>query len=446
MGKKYKVMLLSITVLLVATILLGTSYSIWTTTNKQTGTNVINVGCFKITFTDTGLSENGVAGGNINLQKAYPISESDGSSLTPYIFNIKNECSIAANYSVNLETLGESNFNLDYLRIKFNDINSATNNSVIYSSITSDANPSISGSIASKNLASGYLNDGEDVTYSLRAWIDSNATTTTENVMGKVWKGKIIVNSEASPSQVSDASNYTADTPSSFKDFITPLLDESLRYKGSNANNYVKFNDELWRVIGVVDNKVKLVSVNSLSGYTADLSTLTFTKEEMQTSIDPTTNEEVQTPVSVTYFDKLSAAAQSMVEVNSTWYNGTINDLNQNANQVLVAEKLSSVTGNVGTISLSDYMFAPSDTSCVDKTVTNFNDSVNYSNCYKMNYLNRNTNMWTLTGLYAVNNNTIELGTSEDTRVIYPSVYLKDTVLVSSGNGLKNNPYILTIE
>ena len=265
MSKKYKVLLLSITVMLVCSILLGTSYSLWTTTNKQVGTNVINVGCFKITFTDSNLSENGVNAGNINLQKSYPISETDGASLTPYMFSIKNECSIASNYTVNLETLAASNFNLDYLRIKFNDVNAVTNNnSLIYSSIATDANPTISGSSASKTLMTGFLNDGEEATYSLRAWIDYNATTETEDVMGKTWYGKIVVVSEASPSQASEESNYTAASPSSFKNFISPLLGESLRYKGSNANNYVKFNDELWRVVGVIDNNVKIVRVNEL--------------------------------------------------------------------------------------------------------------------------------------------------------------------------------------
>ena len=35
--------------------------------------------------------------------------------------------------------------------------------------------------------------------------------------------------------------------------------DENIRYEGSNPNNYVKFNDELWRIIGVFGNNVKLI-------------------------------------------------------------------------------------------------------------------------------------------------------------------------------------------
>ena len=36
-------------------------------------------------------------------------------------------------------------------------------------------------------------------------------------------------------------------------------VDENIRYYGSNPNNYVSFNNELWRIIGVFGNNVKLV-------------------------------------------------------------------------------------------------------------------------------------------------------------------------------------------
>ena len=36
-------------------------------------------------------------------------------------------------------------------------------------------------------------------------------------------------------------------------------VDENIRYYGSDPNNYVSFNNELWRIIGVFGNNVKLV-------------------------------------------------------------------------------------------------------------------------------------------------------------------------------------------
>ena len=46
MSKKFKVMLVSITLLLVSSIFLGTSYSLWKTSYTQVGTNEVNIGCF----------------------------------------------------------------------------------------------------------------------------------------------------------------------------------------------------------------------------------------------------------------------------------------------------------------------------------------------------------------------------------------------------------------
>ena len=35
--------------------------------------------------------------------------------------------------------------------------------------------------------------------------------------------------------------------------------DGNIRYVGENPNNYVQFNNELWRIIGIFDNKLKII-------------------------------------------------------------------------------------------------------------------------------------------------------------------------------------------
>lgn len=191
MNNKYKVLLLSITIMLVTSILLGTSYSLWSTTNTQSETNIVNVGCFTITFIDSGFN----GAGDIDLKNQYPISDVEGSKLVPYKFSIKNECSIASSYVINLETSKESNFNLDYLKVKFNEETPAIystgleNGTIVLDSYSSSA----------KKLETGILEEGEEKIYTLRAWIEESATTTTPNVMGATWKGKVVVTNEATP-------------------------------------------------------------------------------------------------------------------------------------------------------------------------------------------------------------------------------------------------------
>ena len=48
--------------------------------------------------------------------------------------------------------------------------------------------------------------------------------------------------------------------------------DQNIRYYGSNPNNYVSFNNELWRIIGVFGNNVKLVRKDSLGELSWDAS------------------------------------------------------------------------------------------------------------------------------------------------------------------------------
>ena len=45
---------------------------------------------------------------------------------------------------------------------------------------------------------------------------------------------------------------------------IDNTKDQNVRYYGSNPNNYVSFNNELWRIIGVFNDNVKLVRKDSL--------------------------------------------------------------------------------------------------------------------------------------------------------------------------------------
>ena len=52
--------------------------------------------------------------------------------------------------------------------------------------------------------------------------------------------------------------------------------DENVRYYGSNPNNYVSFNNELWRIIGVFGNNVKLVRSETLGKLSWDSSESTI--------------------------------------------------------------------------------------------------------------------------------------------------------------------------
>ena len=53
---------------------------------------------------------------------------------------------------------------------------------------------------------------------------------------------------------------------------IDNTKDQNVRYYGSNPNNYVSFNNELWRIIGVFEDNVKLIRKDSLGKLSWDSS------------------------------------------------------------------------------------------------------------------------------------------------------------------------------
>ena len=184
--RKISIVSLLIAILLIVTITIGTSYSLWTTSVQQESTNTVDVGCFRIDFSDEGFT----LSGNINIENAYPMPDAVVKELTPYKFSITNQCSVASSYNVLLETLNASTMDETKLDVNFNDTSKKHYVSNITEGLSEDAKNGM-------KLASGYLGAGETITYNLKVWIDYDVTTDTPNIQGKIWNGRVVVNSEA---------------------------------------------------------------------------------------------------------------------------------------------------------------------------------------------------------------------------------------------------------
>lgn len=170
-------------VLLIAGLIMigGISYAVWTILHTATNTNVIQTGCFNTTFT-----ENGNA---INLADAFPTTDSEGETLTPYTFTIENTCSLTANYNVNIESLQDTDLTLDNIKI------SIDNETPTLLSNMTTVDTTIKDAIEAKNLKTGTLAAGESKSYALRMWLDENAPL--ESASNKTYKGKIVIDTSA---------------------------------------------------------------------------------------------------------------------------------------------------------------------------------------------------------------------------------------------------------
>ena len=170
--KEVIIFLVSLLIILLASFSYAFYYSV---DNREE--DVFTTECFKTTFVD----EN-----DINLENAYPMSDTEGSRLTPYTFTIKNICNKAGEYQVNVETKEESSLSTNYLRYKLNSYSSDILGQQL--EVQEYINDNIS---ESRNIEAGVILPNEEITYNLRLWIDE--TSTVSQSANKLYKGKVVI-------------------------------------------------------------------------------------------------------------------------------------------------------------------------------------------------------------------------------------------------------------
>ena len=284
--------------------------------------------------------------------------------------------------------------------------------------------------------------------------------------------------------------------------------DANIRYEGSNPNNYVSFNDELWRIIGVFGDNIKLVRSEELGKLSWDSSDETINygygvNEWSQADLKEYLNTMYYGGTSVTCYvssnnstttcptGSLNSTSKTMIN-NYTWNTGAINGedttiLNQetialntvpfyNAERGSVngkictsgnqcndtVERTTTWQGYVALPYATDWAYASSETACA----TNINDGLdvangNYDNmtCKKNNWMHHgstmNEAMWMLSlstssgtadYVWFVNGVGIAISDSASSALsVFPSVYLNTDVKITSGSGTSSDPYILCL-
>ena len=275
------------------------------------------------------------------------------------------------------------------------------------------------------------------------------------------------------------------------------------RYIGANPNNYVKFNDELWRIIGVFDvddgtgkieKRMKIIRNELIGNYSWDNSTTeskygtnNWLVARLNYLLNP--GHESETYGGSLYWNRKSGTcyagssnattscnftstgltdeAKTMIG-DAKWYLGGSSDytisLSELASQYYKKERGTTVysgrstnwTGKVGLMYPSDYGYATSGgsstnrSSCITK-LEYWSDS-SYSDCKNNDWLyNSSTTQWTMspradysTNVYDVNN-TGYIGYDGATAAFAwrPVVHLKSTIKIASGTGSSTDPFIL---
>lgn len=190
MRKGYKITLGVLTIMILVTITIGTSYSYYSVSDVQENPNTLTSTCFNITYAENSSS--------INLTNSYPMSEANALGLSPYSFTITNTCGAGnqtVNYVVTLNTLTAS---LSTLTSSLNyKLNKTAPTAVVGTTGTLTTpyalNPNVKtseGIDTSYSLEVGTLAPGEAKTFNLYLWINENAAN---DVMGQSFEGKVLV-------------------------------------------------------------------------------------------------------------------------------------------------------------------------------------------------------------------------------------------------------------
>ena len=271
MNKKSKRILLLLGILIGLLLVVGASYAVWRLYLSQTNTSKLLSACFKVTLEDQD---------EINLENTYPITDSEGKSLTPYQFTITNKCDGNAAYQVNLEIMNTSTLtNMDYIKVMLDE-----SDPLIMSSYT-ETTPILSNTTKAYKIKTGTLGARESKSYNVRIWMDKN-TPAIDEVMEKLLEIKVSVN--ASYSTLTPDVTGAVETIASRVERSEDLTyDEAgnIRYIGANPNNYVSIDGEVWRIIGVFNNiksdaldehgetRIKLIRNEAIGAYSWDTST-----------------------------------------------------------------------------------------------------------------------------------------------------------------------------
>lgn len=272
----------------------------------------------------------------------------------------------------------------------------------------------------------------------------------------------------------------------------------NLRYIGANPNNYVKFNDELWRIIGVMkdienpdgtkEDKVKLIRSESIGSYAWDNKASGIGSSTSQYGSNDWSDSALQKVLNEgAYWNRTSGdcpsgnnGATKVCDFSSTglteevkgmisesvWNLGgssTYNDViaktfyERERGTTVYSGRPTKWIGKVGLMYPSDYGYATSGGATTDRS-TCLNtalfswDGSGVSDCKNNDWLLGSSFQWTITSPSLVNFHTFLVETSGRVDYLsvavnsnlYPSIYLNPNIVIENeSDGSSTNPFIL---
>ena len=269
--------IITASVIIMAIILTGTSFALFNYKNNS-NTQVVSSGILVASYNGTVIT---TVGGSDSTE-IEPISETTVDTEDPYIIKVKNNGTLAMKYNIIIYTSGSNTLPHSYYAIKYKNNGSYTTKAALTTFTKVDNNETNMNQIRYKLTTEPFIvQPGVEKTHEIHLWVDEDYAD--ENISNKIANIKIVVEGEAintNPVAAVSVISSLASVENSLVDDET--TDHNIRYIGSNPNNYVQFNGELWRIIGVMNNiqtqggiaqsLVKIKRAESLGNYSWDSS------------------------------------------------------------------------------------------------------------------------------------------------------------------------------
>ena len=258
-------------------------------------------------------------------------------------------------------------------------------------------------------------------------------------------------------------------------------------YRGGSPNNYVTFNNELWRIISIntSDNTIKIIRneiledkeydynnnrysnngycnvnnycniwgsastmfdsnmkpINALDRYYYGYSNNTYPLPSKEASLNIYLNEE--------YYNILNENARNMIKEDGVYKIGVLDYNNASINQDMQQVSSAKWKGKIALIDATEYVRASTNSSCTD-----IHSAVTSTGCSINNWMFDNNIWWTLsphsgtpaTTLWYVGNGGAIYGKiTTFSYGVRPVITLKPEVKITSGTGEINSPFTFEI-
>ena len=498
------------TVIIMIIIFAGITYAFFTANNPEGSTAEIKseTGRMLITYNDG--TDNIVPVTNIQPSNAILVNKTftlTGSNTT---VGMDTGDGLPMPYKVGVQYT--STFSDDMMHYYIKEVNRPANSNVTVNYVitpeTGNKNQTVPGNDTYTGYTHGTFKNGKKYTEMVTGEfpVSLNDQTITFNLIiqfpdnnenqdsekGKTFNGKIVINQKPTLSEYISKLDLTDNGLE-----VDETTDKNLRYVGASPKNYLKFNDETWRIIGVFNNittideqehektesLVKIVRNDSLGNYSWDSSGSTtnsgygineWSQADLmyELNCDGKSTKYCRDDITEGYLSNLTTGSTIWYNSSNNAKNGTyeyskniksksidkvakvrwntsittynasaLNSYNKERSTTLISTPSDNVPrkntweGKIALMYPSDYGYASTDTTCRSGLAS--------TNCKNENWLFNSKYQWTLSPysdyasrvFYVHSGGRVFDDAANDTLGVRPVLFLKSDVVIAGGTG-----------